>query len=129
MSYAATPLMTPQKIKRLFAEQVDPEGIRIARAEGSHVWDDRRRKYIDFVMGWGVGNLGWALPEIRDAIGRTSHPEYVYPHYDYKGWHDLAGLLADIAPGDLTRSFRATGGTEAVELALQIAMAATGRNK
>jgi acetylornithine/succinyldiaminopimelate/putrescine aminotransferase len=120
--------MTPAS-RRHLVEQVEPEGIRITRAEGSHVWDDQRRKYIDFIMGWCVGNLGWALPEIRDAIGRRNHPDYIFPHYDYKGWHDLAGLLADIAPGGLTRCFRATGGTEAVEIALQIAMVATGREK
>ena len=108
--------MTPQKRMPLLAEQAEPEGIRITRAEGSHVWDDQRRKYIDFVMGWCVGNLGWSFPEIRDAIGRTNHPDYVFPHYDYKGWHDLAALLADVVPGELTRSFRATGGTEAVEI-------------
>jgi acetylornithine/succinyldiaminopimelate/putrescine aminotransferase len=129
MPYAATALMSRPTGRRFLAEQTELEGIRVARAEGSHVWDDRRRKYIDFVMGWCVGNLGWGLPEIRDAIARTNHPDYVYPHYDYKAWHDLAELLADIAPGDLTRSFRATGGTEAVEIALQIAMVATGRNR
>ena len=121
--------MTGRNGRRLLAEQAEPEGIRVARAQGSHVWDDQRKKYIDFIMGWCVGNLGWGLPEIRDAIGRTNHPEYIYPHYDYKGWHDLAELLAEVAPGDLTRSFRATGGTEAVEIALQIAMVATGRNR
>lgn len=114
---------------RHLAEQVEPEGLRIVRAEGSYVWDDKRRRYIDFVMGWCVGNLGWALPEIHDAIERARHPDYVYPHYDYRGWHELADLLAGMAPAGLTRCFRATGGSEAVEIAMQVAMLATGRGK
>src|SRR6188508_235100 len=113
------------KNPQFLAQQTDPEGVRIVRASGSYVWDDRRRKYIDFIMGWCVGNLGWAVPEIEEAAARSRHPTYVYPHYDYRAWHELAGLLADIAPGQLRRSFRATGGSEAVDLAMQIAMVAT----
>jgi acetylornithine/succinyldiaminopimelate/putrescine aminotransferase len=41
----------------------------------------------------------------------------------------LGRLLASLAPGKLTKSFRATGGSEAVELALQAAMLHTGRRK
>jgi adenosylmethionine-8-amino-7-oxononanoate aminotransferase len=40
---------------------------------------------------------------------------------------ELARLLADITPGDLSQCVRATGGTEAVEIALQVAMVHTGR--
>ena len=45
----------------------------------------------------------------------------------YGPWVELAALLAELTPGKLRKSFRATGGTEAVEIALQLAMAATGR--
>jgi 4-aminobutyrate aminotransferase-like enzyme len=38
-------------------------------------------------------------------------------------------LLASIVPGELQKSIRATGGTEAVEAAMQIAMLYTGRRK
>ena len=41
----------------------------------------------------------------------------------------MAELLATIAPGKLKKSFRATSGTEAVEIAMQIAMTATQRSK
>ena len=47
----------------------------------------------------------------------------------YKPWAELAELLADLTPGKLKKSFRATGGTEAVEIALQVAMAYTKRRK
>jgi 4-aminobutyrate aminotransferase-like enzyme len=56
-------------------------------------------------------------------------PDYVHPSHLYGPRTELARQLAEITPGRLQRSYRATGGTEAVEIALQLAMAATGRAK
>jgi adenosylmethionine-8-amino-7-oxononanoate aminotransferase len=42
---------------------------------------------------------------------------------------ELAELLADLAPGRLKKSFRSTGGSEAVDVALQMAMVHTKRVK
>ena len=53
----------------------------------------------------------------------------MYPGHLYAPWVKLAELLADITPGKLQKSFRATGGTEAVDIALQAALAHTGRRK
>lgn len=103
--------------------------LEIAQAKGSLIWDTAGTKYIDFLGGSGVGNLGWAHEETELAIRNTERPSYVYPHFHYKGWSDLAELLAIITPEHLTRSFRATGGSEAVEGAMQMAMMFTGRKK
>jgi 4-aminobutyrate aminotransferase-like enzyme len=104
-----------------------PEDLAIVRSEGSFLFDSRGKRYLDFVMGWCAGNLGWANPEIREQLRRFDGPDYVHPSYLYRPWTELAGLLAELAPGELRKSYRATGGTEAVEIALQIAMAYTGR--
>jgi 4-aminobutyrate aminotransferase-like enzyme len=53
-------------------------------------------------------------------------PDYVYPGYSYAPWAELAKLLVSIAPSGLTKAFRATGGSEAVDLA-QAAMIHTSR--
>ena len=58
---------------------------------------------------------------------RPARPDYVYPGYSYAPWTELARLLASLAPRPLTTCFRATGGSEAVDLALQAAMIHTGR--
>jgi adenosylmethionine-8-amino-7-oxononanoate aminotransferase len=105
------------------------ETLTVARARGSMLFDSRGKRYIDFLAGWCVGNLGWALPEIRDAMRRSRAPEYVYPYYAYKPWDELAERLAEAAPGNLRKVYRATGGTEAVDIALQIAMVSKGRKK
>jgi acetylornithine/succinyldiaminopimelate/putrescine aminotransferase len=105
------------------------EGIDVARTEGSFVFDSAGRRYIDFVMGWCVGNLGWGRPEIRRAVTAADLPDYVHPEHLYEPWVSLAEKLTELAPGNLARCYRATGGTEAVEIALQVALAATGRKK
>jgi len=55
-------------------------------------------------------------------------PSYASPHFHYGPWEELAHLLKELTPGELETSFRATGGTESVEIALQAAMIHTGRD-
>lgn len=121
--------MNVREADRAFLVRNSPEDLQIVRSEGSYLFDERGRKYIDFLTGWNVGNFGWGSREIKAAIRRSKSPEYIYPYYLYKPWAELAQLLADMTPGKLKKSFRATGGTEAVEIALQVAMAYTKRHK
>jgi adenosylmethionine-8-amino-7-oxononanoate aminotransferase len=114
------------KSKALLARQSRPQ-LQVSRAEGSFLFDQHGKKYIDFVMGWCVGNLGWGHPELEKWARRFKGPDYVYPGYDYRPWEELAKLLLSIAPRNLARCFRATGGSEAVDIALQAAMVHTGR--
>ena len=78
-------------------------------------------------MRWCVGNFGWRPAAIAKAIERFNGPEYVYLGYSYAPWTELARLLASLAPPHLTTCFRATGGSEAVDVALQAPMIHTGR--
>jgi len=104
-----------------------PAELQVAATNGSTVTDSRGRKHIDFVMGWCVGNFGWRPAALAKAVERFRGPDYVYPGYSYAPWTELARLLASLAPRPLTTCFRATGGSEAVDLALQAAMIHTGR--
>src|SRR5689334_196106 len=104
-----------------------PAELQVAATNGSVLTDSRGRKYIDFVMGWCVANFGWRPAAIGKALERFKGPDYVYPGYSYAPWTELARLLASLAPRPLTTCFRATGGSEAVDLALQAAMIHTGR--
>jgi len=118
-----------RKAKGSLARDSDAEDVEVTGARGSLVFGPHRKQYIDFMAGWCVGNLGWDLPVVRQAIERFEGPDYVYPGYRYRAWDELAGLIAAVTPGRLTRCFRATGGSEAVDLALQAAMIHTGRGK
>jgi acetylornithine/succinyldiaminopimelate/putrescine aminotransferase len=115
--------------KSFLARGEEAEDVRIVNTEGSYVFGPNRKKYIDFMMGWCVGNLGWDQREIKTTIKKFKGPDYVYPGYRYKAWDELAELLAEITPGKLAKCFRATGGTEAVDIALQAAMLHTKRGK
>lgn len=116
-----------ERDRRYVARAEPPDGVQVARSEDSFVFDHHGKKYIDFTAGWCVGNLGWANDEIREAVRAFDGPAYVHPDHLYRPWAELAEALAEITPGELTKSYRATGGSEAVEIALQVAMAATGR--
>ena len=48
----------------------EPAELQVAASNGSIVTDSRGRKYIDFVMGWCVGNFGWRPAAIAKAIER-----------------------------------------------------------
>lgn len=117
------------KDKQYLGRDEKPHPLIVAKTKGSYVYDESGRKYIDFFTGWCVGNIGWGISQMNDRIRKFNGPNYVSPGYLYKGWADLAELLAKITPERLTKSFRATGGTEAIEIAMQAAMAHTKRHK
>ena len=112
-----------------FGRRGEAEDVIVGNSADSYLIAARGRKYIDFMMGWCVGNLGWGSTEIRAAAREFDGPDYVHPNYLYRPWAQLAEMLAGITPGKLAVSYRTTGGTESVEGALQIAMAYTGRGK
>jgi putrescine aminotransferase len=80
------------------------------------------RKYIDFLGGFGMMNLGWSHPEVVEAVSaqlrRTPMPsqELIDP---LRGV--LARLMADITPGDLKYAWFAASGTESIEAAIKFA--------
>jgi len=100
------------------------------RALGSTIWDHTGKAYLDFAGGYGVFTLGHSHPRVVAAVreqldrmslsGKTMFSPLL---------GRLARRLAEITPGDLSISFFANSGTEAVEGALKLARAATGRTK
>jgi putrescine aminotransferase len=80
------------------------------------------REYIDCLGGYGLLDLGWANPEVVDAVRaqlqRTPMPtqELIDP---LRGV--LARLLSEITPGDIQYSFFCASGTEAIEGAIKLA--------
>jgi 4-aminobutyrate aminotransferase-like enzyme len=115
--------------KKYMGRDIVAQRLNIVRAKESYLYDRNGRQYIDFLMGWCVGNLGWGQKDIENKVKKFTGPNYVNPMYLYERWIYLAKLLADITPQGLVRSFRATGGTEAVEIALQASMSYTKRSK
>jgi putrescine aminotransferase len=95
---------------------------------GSAFTDVMGRKYIDWLGGYGMMDLGWCHPEVVEAViaqvKRSPMPsqELIDP---LRGV--LAKLMAEITPGDLKYSWFAASGTEAIEASIKIAKLYTGR--
>jgi len=98
------------------------------RGEGALFEDVLGRKFIDWLGGFGMLNLGWCHPEVVEAVAaqlkRSPMPsqELIDP---LRGV--LARLMAAITPGNLKYSFFAASGTEAIEAAIKVAKLYTGK--
>lgn len=102
----------------------------MSKAEGSYLWDTAGKKYIDFSSGWNTTNLGWNNPEINEAFIEQSKKNVYAPMWSAdEAQIEYAKALTDVFPLELDVICRATGGTEANEMALKIARAVTGRQQ
>jgi taurine--2-oxoglutarate transaminase len=102
----------------------------IARAKGSCFWDEKGKRYLDFCSQLVNVNAGHQHPKIIQAIkDQADKICYVGPAFANERRAELGRLLAEVTPGDLTKSFLTIGGGPANEDAIKIARAYTGRNK
>lgn len=123
------PMNLKQRDRRVLARESNPQDIELVRTDGAYVHDRSGKRYIDFVSAHCVGNFGWGEERLRKVVRRAKAVDYVNPEFLCEPWVELAELLAEITPGRLQRCYRATGGSEAVEIALMLAMASTKRKK
>ena len=101
----------------------------IAKAEGIWIEDAGGRRYMDF-HGNNVHHIGYGHPRLKEAIRRQMDELPFAPRrFACRPAVDLAAKLAAIAPGGLSKVLFTTGGSDAIEVALKIARAATGRFK
>lgn len=101
------------------------------RAENAEIWDAQGRRFIDFAAGIAVVNTGHRHPKViaavKEQLDRFTHTcHQVVP---YENYVSLAERLNDLVPGDFAKkTVFVTTGAEAVENAIKIARAATGRS-
>jgi 4-aminobutyrate aminotransferase/(S)-3-amino-2-methylpropionate transaminase len=117
-------------------KKVLPTGLGIAfpvfadTAKNSEIWDVDGNRYIDFIGGISVLNTGHSHPKIVEAVSaqlqRFSHTSAQIVNYE--SYVELCEKLCDKAPisGD-KKAFLLTTGAEAVENAIKVARAKTGR--
>ena len=134
---AVAPLDLAREAFENYRDHVNPPLARVMKLSGSPVevsasgctiTDHTGKTYLDFAGGYGVFTLGHRHPRVVAAVkeqldrmalsGRTMFNPLM---------GRLAKRLAEITPGDLSISFFANSGTEAVEGALKLARAATKR--
>jgi 4-aminobutyrate aminotransferase/4-aminobutyrate aminotransferase/(S)-3-amino-2-methylpropionate transaminase len=101
-----------------------------ARAENAELWDVEGRRFIDFAAGIAVCNTGHRHPKIVEAV-RAQLDNFTHTAYQivpYASYVELAEKINQRAPGDYPKKTAFfTTGAEAVENAIKIARAATGR--
>jgi len=100
------------------------------RAENAEIWDEEGRRYIDFGAGIAVVNTGHQHPRILKAVEEQlkafSHVCFqVMPHESYVSLAERLNAIAPVARP--AKTMLASTGAEAVENAVKVARAATGR--
>ncbi|MCL4534097.1 MAG: aminotransferase class III-fold pyridoxal phosphate-dependent enzyme [Bacteroidetes bacterium] len=102
----------------------------ISRAKGVWLYDVHGKAYLDFASQLVNVNAGHQHPKIVQAIKEQAETlGYVTPYLGNLPRTELARTLAQITPGDLTKSLFTSGGAEANENAIRIARLYTGRPK
>ena len=98
------------------------------RGEGAVLWDVDGNRYVDLLAGVGVASLGYAHPRYVAELSRQLERVHV-GSFTSEHRAALVKLIAELAPGDLNRTQLYSSGAEAVEAALRLARAATGRHE
>jgi 4-aminobutyrate aminotransferase len=110
---------------------VAAKGIFAARALNAELWDVEGKRYVDFAAGIAVNNTGHRHPMLMKAVASqaevfTHTCFHVAPYESYVALAERLNALVDTGEDNL--SMLATTGAEAVENAIKIARAATGRS-
>lgn len=100
------------------------------RGEGAYLYSEDGTRYLDFVQGIGVNNLGHCHPRIVEAIrnqaGQLIHASFNLGYYPTA--LQLAKKLSEQTPGNLNMFFFSNSGAEAVEGAIKLARYQTERS-
>ncbi len=113
------------------ANGVATRGIYAARAENAELWDVDGKRYIDFAAGIAVNNTGHRHPRLMAAVAEQAQAftHTCFHVAPYEGYLRLAERLNAATPGDFDKkSMLVTTGAEAVENAVKMARAHTGRS-
>lgn len=109
-----------------------PLGIEVERAEGIYLYTPKGEKYIDFISGISVSNIGHSHPHVIQAI-KTQLDKHmhvmVYGEYLQSAQYKLAEKLDQILPDPLSTSYFVNSGTEAIEGSMKLAKRVTGRTE
>lgn len=105
-------------------------GVYVSKAENAELWDVEGKRYIDFIGGIGVLNVGHRHPKVVAAIKKQAdaflHTSFGIAQYEV--YVELAERLNKLAPGPTKKKTALfNSGAEAVENAVKFARRITGR--
>jgi 4-aminobutyrate aminotransferase-like enzyme len=106
------------------------EPLALVEGDGCRVWDADGKEYLDLFSGILTTSIGHCHPRIiervTDQMNRLGHVSTLYAT-DVQV--EAARRLAQIAPGNLKRTFFTNSGSEAIDTALMMASVHTGRSE
>jgi 4-aminobutyrate aminotransferase len=113
------------------ARGVGTRGVYASRAENAELWDAEGRRFIDFASGIAVNNTGHRHPRVMAAVAAQAQAftHTCFHVAPYENYITLAERLNAATPGDFAKkTMLVTTGAEAVENAIKMARAYTGRS-
>jgi putrescine aminotransferase len=121
-----------QNVSRPYIDYLRRLGMdfEVVRASGAVVEDQRGRKYIDCIGGYGNVNVGHNHPRVAEAMihALESGQPFGWPFISDAHVH-LTEKLAEVTPAGLECTLVVNTGSEATESALKLARLATGRSE
>ena len=106
------------------------KAVAVESAKGSYLIDHDGRRILDLNAQLMNVNLGHQHPTVVAAIkAQADKLCYVHPRFASQPRGELGRELAQITPGNLSKSFFTLGGSEATDHAIKIARLATGKQK
>jgi adenosylmethionine---8-amino-7-oxononanoate aminotransferase len=101
-------------------EQLPP--IPIERGEGVYLIDRQGNRYIDGVSSWWVNLFGHNHPGLNQALNEQASKvaHHIFAGFTHEPGIRLAGRLAELTPGNLSKVFFTDNGSAAVEAALKM---------
>lgn len=130
MTQSATAALIARKTAAV-ARGVGTRGIYATRAENAQLWDADGRRFIDFAAGIAVNNTGHRHPRVMAAVAEQAQAftHTCFHVAPYESYLTLAERLNALTPGDFSKkTMLVTTGAEAVENAIKMARAYTGRS-
>ena len=98
-----------------------PPRVTFVRGEGSYLWDDNGRRYLDFLSGLAVTSLGHAHPAVAEAVCQASRTLlHTSNLFGTQPGEEVAATL-DRLLGGAGKVFFANSGAEANECAIKLA--------
>jgi len=125
----------------LHAEYANPQMVRVLRTigfdrdwmrtEGAYLYDAGGERYLDWLGGFGMFNVGRNNPRVRDWLAEAMQLQT--PNAPQMGVSPVTPLLAEElvrrAPASIGKALFTNSGTESVEAAIKLGRAATGRGR
>jgi acetylornithine/N-succinyldiaminopimelate aminotransferase len=106
-----------------------PPPLTFVRGEGSYLWDESGRRYLDFLCGIAVTSLGHSHPAVADAVCEASrtllHASNLFGTLPNR---DVAATLDELVGGG-GRVFFCNSGAEANECAIKLARKWAGHGR